>query len=65
MGSASNSQQRLARLRRIGELDEGSLRRIHAPVGLPIGSKTPTEIALAIMADIVRVKNGRTLAATA
>lgn len=65
MGSASNSQQRLARLRRIGELDEGNLRRIHAPVGLPIGSKTPTEIALAIMADIVRVKNGRTLAATA
>lgn len=65
MGSASNSQQRLARLRRIGELDEGSLRRIHAPVGLPIGSKTPTEIALAIMADIVRVRNGRPLLATA
>lgn len=59
MGSASNSQQRLARLRRIGELHESQLQRIHAPIGLPIGSKTPTEIALAIMADIVRVKNGR------
>ncbi|MDR7342163.1 xanthine dehydrogenase accessory factor [Pantoea alhagi] len=59
MGSARNSQQRLARLRRIGELDERALQRIHAPIGLPIGSKTPMEIALAIMADIVRVKNGR------
>lgn len=59
MGSASNSQQRLARLHRIGELEESQLQRIHAPVGLPIGSKTPMEIALAIMADIVRVKNGR------
>ncbi|QHM70797.1 XdhC family protein [Mixta intestinalis] len=59
MGSTSSSQQRIARLRDIGELDEHQLQRIHAPVGLPIGSKTPTEIALAIMADIVRVKNGR------
>lgn len=58
MGSANNSQQRLTRLRRIGELDEAALQRIHAPIGLPIGSKTPMEIALAIMADIVRVKNG-------
>ncbi|MFD1802706.1 XdhC family protein [Mixta tenebrionis] len=59
MGSSSSSRQRIARLRSIGELDEAKLQRIHAPVGLPIGSKTPTEIALAIMADIVRVKNGR------
>ena len=59
MGSARNSQQRLARLQRIGELDERQLQRIYAPIGLPIGSKTPMEIALAIMADIVRVKNGR------
>ncbi|WP_162828969.1 XdhC family protein, partial [Pantoea agglomerans] len=29
----------------------------HAPIGLPIGSKTPAEIALSVMADIVRVKN--------
>lgn len=57
MGSAKNSQQRRERLRRIGELDEASLARIYAPIGLPIGSKTPAEIALAIMADIVRVRN--------
>ncbi|QKJ86873.1 XdhC family protein [Paramixta manurensis] len=59
MGSAKNSQQRRLRLQRIGEWDEVTLSRIHAPIGLAIGSKTPPEIALAIMADVVRIKNGK------
>lgn len=57
MGSARNSGKRRERLVRIGELSETELARIHAPIGLALGSKTPAEIALAIMADIVRVKN--------
>ncbi|KKA63558.1 XshC-Cox1 family protein [Tatumella morbirosei] len=57
MGSEKNSKSRRERLQRIGGLDSEQLSRIHAPIGLPIGSKTPAEIALAIMADIVRVKN--------
>ncbi|WP_183147053.1 XdhC family protein, partial [Pseudomonas coronafaciens] len=32
--------------------------RIHAPIGLNLGSKTPAEIAIAVMADILRVANG-------
>ncbi|WP_215787695.1 XdhC family protein [Pantoea dispersa] len=62
MGSQRNSAKRKARLSAIAELTPAQLQRIHAPVGLDIGSKTPAEIALAIMADIVRHKNG--LAAT-
>ncbi|ADU71330.1 XdhC family protein [Pantoea sp. At-9b] len=58
MGSAKNSQKRLQRLAELGGLSEQALARIHAPVGLPIGSKTPGEIALATLADIVRVRNG-------
>lgn len=58
MGSVKNSQRRLQRLAAIEELSAQDLARIHAPVGLPIGSKTPAEIALATLADIVRVKNG-------
>lgn len=57
MGSVRNSAKRRERLERIGELTDSQLARIHAPIGLAIGSKTPAEIALAIMADIVRVKN--------
>ncbi|MBK0091243.1 XdhC family protein [Erwinia sp. S59] len=58
MGSMNNSQRRKERLVRIGELEPRQISRIHAPVGIDIGSKTPAEIALSIMADIVRYKNG-------
>lgn len=57
MGSARNSANRLARLKKTGGLSDDDIRRIRAPVGMQIGSKTPAEIALAVMADIVLVKN--------
>ncbi|ORM71779.1 XdhC family protein [Pantoea rwandensis] len=57
MGSKRTSTVRLKRLIDIGGLDEEEISRIHAPVGLSIGSKTPAEIGLSIMADIVRAKN--------
>lgn len=42
--------------------DEGvppeKLERVHAPIGFPIGSHLPEEIALSIMAEIVAVRNG-------
>lgn len=57
MGSKRTSQRRLERVMRIGNLDETQINRIHAPIGLNLGSKTPAEIALAVMADIVRVGN--------
>lgn len=57
MGSQKNSARRLERLQKIAELNPTQLQRIHAPIGLPLGSKTPAEIALAVMADIVKRKN--------
>lgn len=59
MGSLKNSVRRKARLEKIADLSPHDLQRIHAPVGIDIGSKTPPEIALSVMADIVRYKNGR------
>ncbi len=35
------------------------LKKLHAPIGLDIGAKTPPELALAIMADVVATKYGR------
>jgi xanthine dehydrogenase accessory factor len=58
MGSRRTSESRLERVRRIGKLDEQLVDQIHAPIGLNLGSKTPAEIALAVMSDIVRVSNG-------
>ncbi|QXI18930.1 XdhC family protein [Pseudomonas hamedanensis] len=58
MGSLQTSQKRFERLRRIGGLSEAELARIHAPIGLNLGSKTPAEIALAVLADILRIRRG-------
>ncbi|NQD95805.1 XdhC family protein, partial [Pseudomonas sp. CrR25] len=58
MGSRLTSTKRFERLKRSGGLNDKDLARIRAPIGLNIGSKTPAEIALAVLADIVRVRNG-------
>lgn len=58
MGSRATSEKRFERLRRIGGLGAAELARIHAPIGLNLGSKTPAEIALAVLADILRIRNG-------
>ena len=50
LGSKKTHAARLERLR-LKEFDERSLGRIHAPIGLAIGAKSPAEIAIAIMAE--------------
>ena len=37
---------------------EALLKRVHAPIGLDIGSESPEEIALAIAAEMVKVRRG-------
>ena len=37
--------------------DDAKLSRIHTPIGLPINSRTPEEIAVSIAAEIISVKN--------
>lgn len=59
MGSRKTSAARAERLERSGGLSKTALARIQMPIGLGLGSKTPAEIALAVMADIVRVRRGR------
>ena len=58
MGSSRTSASRRERLRAL-DLGEAELERLHAPIGLPIGSKTPPEIAVAVMAEIIAVQKGR------
>lgn len=58
IGSRKTSEQRLERLRRAG-FSEQELSRIHAPIGIDIGAKTPAEIAVSILAEIIAVRRGR------
>lgn len=55
LGSTRTTAGRLKRLRELG-LSEDKIARLHGPVGLPLGSKTPWEIAVAIMAEITQLK---------
>ncbi len=58
MGSRETRQQHFAELRAAG-VSEEFLSRVHGPVGLDLGARTPEEMALAIIAEIVAVRYGR------
>lgn len=53
MGARRTNAERLERLREEG-VSEEALERIHAPIGLGIGSRTPEEVAVAVAAEIVQ-----------
>ncbi|MCY3542021.1 MAG: XdhC family protein [Gammaproteobacteria bacterium] len=55
MGSQKTSSARRDRLRALG-VSERELTRLHAPIGFDIGSKTPPEIAVSIMAEITQTQ---------
>ncbi|MEN5300840.1 XdhC family protein [Pseudomonas sp. TWI628] len=58
IGSRRNNQSRRERLiEHFGE-SAASLQRLHGPIGIYIGSKTPAEIAVSVMAEILATKNG-------
>ena len=57
LGSRANTARRKERLA-LFDLSEAEIDRLHGPIGLDIGSRTPAEIAIAILAEIVAVKNG-------
>ena len=56
LGSSRTHARRVEALREAG-VSEADIARIHAPIGLDIGARTPQEIALATMAEIVAVRN--------
>ena len=60
MGSTRTSAKRRERLLQL-ELTSAEIDRLHAPVGLPIGSKTPAEIAVAILAQLTALRHQRDL----
>jgi len=56
LGSKRSHEQRRTRLLQLG-LSQQQLDKLHAPVGLDIGSHTPPEIAVSIMAQITALRN--------
>ena len=58
IGSRRNNALRHARMKEHFEQTTSSLARLRGPIGIYIGSKTPSEIAVSIMAEVLAVKNG-------
>ncbi|MBU6277638.1 MAG: XdhC family protein [Actinomycetales bacterium] len=66
MGSRRTHEDRLERLRAIGMTDD-ELQRLHSPIGLDLGARTPEETAISIAAEIIQSRwggSGAKLAAT-
>ena len=57
LGSRLNNERRRKRLAEF-ELSAQEISRMHGPVGLRIGSKTPAEIAVSIVAEMTAVRRG-------
>jgi xanthine dehydrogenase accessory factor len=57
IGSRKNNDARRKRLAEF-DLSQEEIARLHGPVGLKIGSKTPPEIAVAILAEMTAIRNG-------
>ena len=55
LGSVRTTEKRIQRLSQLG-LSNDALARLHAPVGLSIGSKTTMEIAVSIMAQLTQLR---------
>jgi xanthine dehydrogenase accessory factor len=58
LGSVRTHAKRMERMRAAG-LSDNQIARIHAPVGLDIGARSPAEIAVAIMAQIIHALRRR------
>ena len=59
LGSRRNQAARKQRLAEHFDMTPAQLDRLHGPVGLRIGARTPAEIAVSIVAEIIAVKNAQ------
>jgi len=58
IGSRANQAKRKARLKEHFGITDEQLARIHGPVGLKNGARTPPEIAISILAELTAVRYG-------
>ena len=67
VGAVGSSRTSAERRKRLADFDltPQQVARLRGPVGLAIGSRTPPEIALAILADLIASRNGIVLEAVA
>ncbi|MBU6195705.1 MAG: XdhC family protein [Burkholderiales bacterium] len=60
LGSRGNTAKRKERLK-LFDLSEAEIGRLHGPIGLDLGGKTPAEVAVSILAEVIAVRSGTAL----
>ncbi len=63
IGSRSNNRKRRERLS-LFDVSDAEIARLHGPVGMYIGARTPPEIAISILAEMTCIRNGTTVLQT-
>lgn len=61
LGSRGTAARRRERLRMLG-VPESLIDRLHMPIGLDVGARTPPELAVAVLAEVLAARNARTAA---
>ena len=61
IGSRANNRNRRERLMKHFDMTAAELDRLHGPIGLSLGGKTPPEIAVSILAEMTAVRHGANL----
>jgi xanthine dehydrogenase accessory factor len=59
MGSRKTHAKRLERLAEVGITAPEQLARVHSPIGLDLGGRTPEETAISIVGEIISARTGR------
>jgi xanthine dehydrogenase accessory factor len=59
MGSRRTNDDRAQRLKELGFTDD-DIARVHAPIGLDVGGRTPEETAVSVAAEIISARWGGT-----
>lgn len=59
MGSRKTHAKRLERLAEVGVTNTAELARLHSPIGLDLGGRTPEETAISIVGEIIAARTGR------
>ena len=60
MGSRKTHAKRLERMAEVGITSAADLARVHSPIGLDLGGRTPEETAISIVGEIIATRTGRT-----
>jgi xanthine dehydrogenase accessory factor len=60
MISSRRKREAIYQALEVAGFERGRLEQVHSPIGIDIGAETPEEIAVSIVAELIKVRSGET-----